>query len=151
MVRAGNTIFSRTSLPGRWLDSVVQLLVSNSLWPHGLQHARLPCPSLSPTVCSNSSPLSQWCNPTISSSVTPFFCPQSFPGSESFPMNQLFTSGGQSIGASASVLPVNIQGWFPLGLTGLISLLSQGLWRVFQHHNSKASVLHCSTFFMVRF
>ena len=89
------------------------------LQPHGLQHARLPCPSLSPGACSNSCPLSQWCHLTISSSVTPFFsCPQSFPGSGSFPMCQLFTSGGQSIEASASVsvLPVNIQGWSPLGL-----------------------------------
>ena len=97
------------------------------------QHARLPCPSLSPRVCSNSCPLSHWCHPIISSSVAPFFsCPQSFPASGSFQMSQLFTSGGQSIGASvsASVLPMSIQGWFPLGLTGLISLLSKGLSRV---------------------
>ena len=82
---------------------------------------------------SNSCPLSQWCHPTMSSSVVPFSCPQSFPASGSFPMSQLFTSGGQSIGASASasVLPMNIQGWFPLGLTGLISLLSKGLSRIF--------------------
>ena len=78
-----------------------------------------------------SCPLSRWCHPTISSSVTPFSCPQSFPASWSFPMSQLFTSGGQSIGASASVLPINIQGWFPLGWTDLISLLSKGLSRVF--------------------
>ena len=84
--------------------------------PHGLQHARLPCPPLSPRVCSNSCPLSQWCHPIISSSATPF-CPQSFPASGSFPMSQLFAWGGQSIGASASVLPMNFQGWFPLGLT----------------------------------
>ena len=106
--------------------------MSNSLWPHGLQHSRLPCPSLSSGVCSNSCPLSQWCHPTISSSVAPFFfCPQAFPASVSFPMSWLFISGGQSIGtsASASVLSVNIQGWFPLGLTSLISLLSKGLWR----------------------
>ena len=93
-----------------------------------LQHARLPCPSPSPKVCSNSNPLSQWCHPTISSSVVPFSsCPQSFPASESFPGSQLFASGGQSVGVSvsASVLPVNIQGRFPLGLTGLISLLSK--------------------------
>ena len=92
--------------------------------------AKLPCPSLSPRVYSNSCPLSQWCHPTISSSVTYFsFCPQSFPASESFPMSQLFTSGGQSIGASASasVLPMNIQSWLPFGLTGLISLQSKGL------------------------
>ena len=93
---------------------------SDSLWCHGLQHPRLPCPSQSPGVCLNSCLLSQWGHQTISSSVIPFSCSQSFPASESFPMNWLFTSSGQSIGAStsASVLPVNIQGWFPLGLTG---------------------------------
>ena len=94
--------------------------VSDSLWPHGWQHSRLPHPSLSPRGCSNSYPLSQWCHPTISSSVTRFFsCPQSFPASGSFPVSQLFASGGQGIKASASVsvLPVNIQDWFPLGLT----------------------------------
>ena len=110
------------------------LVVPDSLWPYGLQHARLPCPSLSPGVCSNLCPLSGWRHPTISSSVVPFSsCPQSFPASESFQMNQLFTSGGQSIGvsASASVLPATIHGWFPLGLTGLISLLSKWLSRVF--------------------
>ena len=107
------------------------------LWrPHGLQHARLPCPSLSPRVCSDSCPLSQWCHPNISSSVIPFSsCLQSFPASGTFPMSQLFAPGSQSIGvsasASASVLPMKIQGWFPLGLTGWISLLSKGLSRVF--------------------
>ena len=108
--------------------------MSDSLWPHGLQHARLPCPSLSPGVCSNSCSLSWWCRPTISSSVIPFSsCSQSFPAPESFPMSQLFTSSGHSIGASASasVLPMNIQGWFPLGFTGSISLLSKGFSRVF--------------------
>ena len=106
--------------------------MSDSLWPHGLQYTRLPCPSLSPRVCSNSYPLSRWCHPNISSSVTPFTsCSQSFPASESFPMSWIFASGGQSIGASTSVLPVNIQGWFLLGLTGLISLLSKRLSRVF--------------------
>ena len=108
-------------------------VVSDSLRPHGLQHARLPCPSPSPRVCSNSCSLSPWCHPTILSYVIPFsYCFQSFPASVSFPMNQLFTSGGQSIGASvsASVIPMNTQGWFPLGLTGLI-LLSKGLTRVF--------------------
>ena len=108
--------------------------MSDSLWPHGLQHARLPCPSLSPGVWSNSCSLSWWCHPTISSSVIPFSsCSQSFPASESFPMSQLFTSSGHSIGASASasVLPMNIQGWFPLGFTGSISLLSKGFSRVF--------------------
>ena len=88
--------------------------MSDSLQPRGLQHARLPCPSPSPRVWSNSSPLSRWCHPTISSSVIPFSsCPQSFPASGSFPRSWLFASGGQSIGASTSVLPVNIQGWFP--------------------------------------
>ena len=112
---------------------VFSLSVSNCLWPHGLQHTRLPCPLLSPGVCSNSCPLSQWCHPTISSSVTPFSsCPQSFPASESFPISWLFASGSQSIGASAStsVLPMNIQGWFPLELIGLI-LRSKGLSMVF--------------------
>ena len=102
--------------------------------PHELQHTTLPCPSLFPRVCSNSCPLSQWCHPIISPSVTRFSsCPQSFPASGSFPMSPLLASGGQSIGvsASASVLPMHIQGWFPLGLTGLISLQSKGLSRVF--------------------
>ena len=110
-------------------------VVSGSWQPHGLQHARLPCPSLPPRVCSHSCPLSQWCHPAMSSSVISFSSyPQSFPASGSFPASQLFTSGGQSIGASAStsVLPVNIQGWFPLALTGLI-LLSKGLLRVFSN------------------
>ena len=108
--------------------------MSDSLRPHGLHHVRPPCPSQSPKVCSNSCPLSQWCQPTISSSVVPFsFCPQSFPASGSFPVSWLFTSGGQSIGASASasVLPMNNQGLFPLGLTGLISLMSKGLLESF--------------------
>ena len=97
--------------------------MSNSLWLHGLHHARLPCPSVSPRVCSNSCPLNWWCHPTISSSVTPFFsCPQSFPASGSFPMSQLFTSHSESIGASAlaSVLPMNIQAWFSLGFSLLV-------------------------------
>ena len=101
---------------------------------HGLGHARLLCPSLSPGACSSSCPLSQWYYPTISSSVIPFSsCLQSFPASGFFPQSQFFTSGGQNIGASAlaSVLPVNIQGWFPIGLTGLISLQSKWLSRVF--------------------
>ena len=106
--------------------------MSDSLWPHRLQHARLPCPSLSPGVCSNSCLSSQWCHPTISYSVIPFSsCLQSFLASESFLMNQFFASGGQSIGASASILLVNIQDWFPLGLTGLISLQSKALLEVF--------------------
>ena len=102
--------------------------MSNSLQPHGLQHSKLPCPSLSPGVCSNSCPLSQWCHPTISCSVVPFsFGLLSFPASGSFPMSWLFALGGQSIrtSVSASVLPMNIQDWFPLGLTCLISLLSK--------------------------
>ena len=102
----------------------------DSLWPHGLQHARFSCPSPAPRACSSSCPSSRWCHPTISFSVVPFSsCLQSFPASGSFPMSQLFTSGGQNIGvsASASVIPMNIQDWFSLGLTGLISLQSKGL------------------------
>ena len=111
-----------------------RLVMSNSLGPHALQHARLPCPSPSPGACSSLCPLSHWCHPAISSSVVSISsCPQFFPASGSFPESQLFTSGWQSIGASvsASVLPVNIQGWFPLELTRLISLLSKGLLGVF--------------------
>ena len=102
----------------------------NSLRPHELQHARLPCPSPTPRVYPNSCPLSQWCHPTISSSVVLFsFCLKSFPASGSFPASQFFASDGQSIGvsASASVFPMNIQDWFPLGLTGFISLQSKEL------------------------
>ena len=107
-------------------------VVSNSLQPHGLQHARPPCPSPTPGVYSDSCPLSQWRHPIISSSVAPFSsCPQSFPAPGSFPVSRLFASSGQSLGASASVLPMNSQGWFPLELTGWISLLSKGLSRVF--------------------
>ena len=122
------------------------------MWPHGLQHTRLPCPSLWP--CSNSCPLSRWCYLTISSSVAPFSsCPHSYLASGSFPMSWLFESSGQSIGASASVLPMNIQGSYPLRLTGLISLLSKGLSSIFfsptvWKHSLK--VLQCSTFFMVQ-
>ena len=103
---------------------------------HGLHHGRLPCPSPSPRACSNSCPLSRWCHPTVSSSVAPFSCPQSLPASgRVFPVSWLFASGGQSIGASAlaSVLPMNIQGWFLLGCTGWISLQSKGLSRVFSN------------------
>ena len=99
----------------------------NSLWPHGLQHVRLPCPSPTPRACSNSGPSSPWCHPTISSSVVPFSCLQSFSTSGSFPVSQFFTSGGQSIGASASGFPMNIQDWFPLGWTAWISLQSKRL------------------------
>ena len=111
-------------------------VVSDSLWPHEPQHTRPPCPSPTPRVYLNSCPLSQWCHPTISSSVIPFsFCLQSFPASESFPMSQFFISVGQSIGASASasVLPMNTQDWSPLGWTGWISLKSKGLSRVFSN------------------
>ena len=97
-------------------------VVSDSLRPHGLQHTRLPCPSPTPEACSNSCPWSQWCHPTISSSVIPFSCLHSFPAPESFSVSQFFTSGSQSIGVSASVLPMNIQDWFSLGWTGWISL-----------------------------
>ena len=107
-------------------------VVSDSLQFQGLQHTRLACPSPSPRACSNSCPLSQWCQPTISSSVIPFSCLQSFPASGSFPRSQFFISGGQSIGpsASASVILMNIQDWFPLGLPGLIFSQSKGLSRV---------------------
>ena len=117
--------------------------MSDSLWPHELQHARLPCPSLSPRVGSNSCPLSQWCHSTISSSVALFFsCPQSFPGC--FPVNWLFPTGGQRIGASASVLPSSRIDWFELfAVQGTLKCL-------LQHHNSKASILWCSAFFMVQ-
>ena len=111
-------------------------VMSDSLQPHGLQHARPPCPSPTTGVHSKSCPLSQWCHPTISSSVVPFSSGfQSFPASGYFPVSQFFASGGQSIGvsASASVLPMNIQGWFPLQLTSWISLLSKGLSRVFSN------------------
>ena len=107
---------------------------SDFLWPHGLQHARPPCPSPTPRIYSNSSPLTQWCHPTISSSVVPFSAHlQSFPASGSFQMSQFFASGAQSTGvsASASVLPMHIQDWFPLGWTDWISLQSKGLSRVF--------------------
>ena len=108
-------------------------IMSDSLWTHGLQHTRLPCPSPPARVCSNPCPLSWWCHPTNSSSVVPFSSILSFPTSGSFPMHQLFASGSQSIGASASVLPMNIQDWFPLGFTSWISLQSRGLSRVFSN------------------
>ena len=137
----------------RWLDGIndsmdissvqslssVQFIwsvVSDSLWPHDLQHARLPRPSPTPGVYPNSCPSSRWCHPTISSSVIPFYsCLQPFPASRSFQMSQFFASGGQSIGVSAStsVLPMNTQDWSPLGWTGWISLQSKGLSRVFSN------------------
>ena len=125
--------------------------MSNSLQHHGLQHAGFPYPSLSPGVCSNLCPLSQWCHPTISSSVTPFSCPQSFPASGSFPMTQFFKSGGQNIGASASVsvLPI-YSGLISFRMDSFISLQSKGLSRVLQHHSWKASILQRSAFFTVQ-
>ena len=117
--------------------------MSDSLWPHELQHTRPPCPSPTPRVYPNSCPLSRWCHPTISSSVVPFSsCLQSFPASGSFQMSQLFTSGGQRIGVSASsVLPMNTQDWFPLWWTGWTSLQSRGLSRVFK------TTIHKNQFF----
>ena len=128
--------------------------MSDSLQPHGLQHARPPCPSPTPRAYSNSCPLSRWCHPTISSSTIPFSSHlQSFPASGSFQMSQFFTSGDQSIGAStsASVLPMNIQGWFPLGLTGWISLQFKGLSRVFSNITvQKHQIFKCLAFFIVQ-
>ena len=134
--------------------------MSNSLWPHGLQHFRPPRPSPGAGVYSNSCPLSWWCHPTISSFVVPFSsCLQSFPASGSFPISQLFASGGQSIGvlASTSVFPMNIQCWFILGWTvcilkdGLDLFEVQGILKhLLQHHSSKASILQCSAFFIVQ-
>ena len=124
-------------------------VVSYFLRPHGLQYTSLPYPSPSPRAYSNSCQLGRCCHPTISSPVIPFsFCLQSFPSSGSFPMSQFFISGGESIGASVPVLPVNIQDRFPLGLTDLIPLQSNGFSRVFS--SSKASVLQHSDFFMVQ-
>ena len=129
-------------------------LVSDSLWPHGLQHARLPCPLPTLRTSSNSCPSRQLCHPTISSSVIPFSsCLQSFPASGSFPMNQLFASGGQSIvvSVSTSVLPMNTQDWSPLGLTGWISFQSKEFSRVFSNTTvPKAEILQCSAFFIVQ-
>ena len=125
--------------------------MSESWWPHELQQSRPPCPSPSPRVHPNPCPLSRWCHSTISSSVIPFSCSQSFPASGSFPRSRFFSSGGQSIGASAStsVLPVNIQDWYPLRLAYLISLQSKGLLRVLsnttvQKHQSSALNFHYS-------
>ena len=125
-------------------------VMSHSLWAHGLQHAGLPCPSPTPRACSNSCPLSRRCHPTISSVILFSSCLQSFPASESFLMSKFFASVGQSIwvSASASVLPMNIQDWFPLGWTGWISLQSKGLSRVFsnttvQKHQFFGAQLSC--------
>ena len=122
-------------------------VISNSLWSHGLHHTRPPCPSPTPRGYSNSYPLSRWCHPTISSSVVPFSsCPQSFPSSGSFQMSEFFASGGQSIGvlASASVLPINIQDWSPLGWIGWISLQSKGLARVFSNTTVQKHQFFCA-------
>ena len=124
-----------------------------TLRPHESQHSRPSCPSPAPGVYSNSCPLSRWFHPAISSSVVPVSsCPQSFPASGSFPVSQLFTWGGQSIGVSAStsILPMNTQGWSPLGWTGWISLQSKGFSSLLQHHSSKASILWRSAFFTVQ-
>ena len=133
-----------------WQFSSVQFshsVVSNSLWPQGLQHTRPSCPSTTPGGYSNSCPLSRWCHPTISSSVIPFFSRlQSFPASGSFQMSQLFASGGQSIEVSVStiVLPMNIQDWFPLGWTGWIFLQSKGLSRVFSNTTVQKHQFFCT-------
>jgi len=127
--------------------------MSDSLQPHGLQHARLLCPSPTPGAYSNACPSHRWCHPTISSSVVSLSSRlQSFPASGSFPMSQFFASGTQSTGisVSASVLSMNIQDWSPLGWTGWISLQSTGLLSLLQHHSSKASILQCSALFRVQ-
>ena len=142
-----------------WLSvqfGLVQLLTRVQLLrPQGLQHARPPCPSPTPGVCSNSCPLSRWWHPAISSSVVSFSsCLQSLPALGSFPMSWFFTSSGQSTGVSAStsVLPMNIQDWIPLGLTGWISFLSERLLKsLLQHHSSKGSISQQWAFFMVQF
>ena len=126
-------------------------VLSNSLWPHGLQHTRPPCPSPTPRVYSNSRLSSWWCHPTISSSVIPFSsCPQAFPASGSFPVSELFASGGQSIGisASTSVLPMNTQDWSPLGWTGWISLQSKGLSRVFSNITVQEHQFFCTQLYL---
>ena len=135
-------VFAQVSLLNETMLQLLQLssvqlshsVVPNTLQPHGLQHARLPCPAPTARIYSNSCPLSWWCHPTTSS-VVPFSHLQSFPASGSFQTSQFFTSGGQNIGvsASASVLPMNSQDWFPLGWTGWISLQSKGLSRVFSN------------------
>ena len=129
-------------------------VVSDSSWPHGMQHPRLLCPSPTPRAYSNSYPSGWWCRPTISSSVVRLpSCLQSLPASESFPMSQFFTSGGQGIGVSTSalVLPMDIQDWFPLGWTSLDLLaVQETLKSLLQHHTSKVSILWRSAFFIVQ-
>ena len=125
-------------------------VMSDSLCPYGLQHTRLPCPSPTPKAYSNFCPLSPWCHPTISFSDIQFSsCLQSFPASGSFPMSQFLTSGGQSIGASASVLPMSIRDWFPLGWTGWISLQSKGFSRVFSSTTVQRPQFYALTFFLL--
>ena len=138
-----------------WVSYINQFscsVMSDSLRPHEPQHARPPCPSPTPRVHPNPGPSSRWCHPTITSSVVPFAsCPQSFPASGSFPMSQLFASGGQSIGVSASTsdLPMNTQDWSPLGWTGWISLQSKGLSRVFTNTRvQKHQVFGAQLFFI---
>ena len=138
------------------MTSLVQFshsVVSNSFQPHGLQHARLPCPSPTPEACSGSCPSSQWCHPAISSVIPFSFCLQSFPVSGSFPVSQFFASGGQSIGVSASlsVPQINTQDWFPWGLI-IWSPCSprDSLKSLLQHQSSRASILWCSAFFIVQ-
>ena len=151
--RVGNDWSNSTAHHSIYQFSSVQFsrsVVSDSLPPHELQHARPPCPSPTPWVHSNPCPSSRWCHPAISSSVIPFSCPQSLPASGSFSMSQLFTSGGQRIGVSAStsVLSMNTQDWSPLGWTDLLAV--QGtLKSLLQHHSSKPSILGCSAFFTV--
>ena len=143
-------VFRKTQSVWFSLHEAVQFshsVVSNSLRTHELQHTRPPCPSPTPVVYPNSCPSSRWCHPAISSSVIPFSsCPLSLPASGSFPMSQLFAWDGQSIGvsASASVLPMNIQGWFPLGWTGWISLQSKGLSRVFSNTTVQKHQFFCA-------
>ena len=144
----------RCDFPNKGSVQFSRSVVFNSLWPHGRQHTRPPCPSPSPGVHSDSRPLSPWCHPAISSSVVPLpSYLQSFPASGSFPMNQFFTSSGQSIGvsASASVFPMNTQDRSPSEWTGWISLQPQRtLQSLLQHHSSKASILWRSAFFIVQ-
>ena len=135
-LQVDSSLLSHLGSPNTPFSQFSHSVVSESLRPHGLQHARPPCPSPTPRVHSDSCPLSQWCHPTISVSVTLLSsCLQSFPASGSFQMSQFFTSGGQNIGvsSSASVFPMNTQDWFPSGWTGWTSLQSKGLSRVFSN------------------
>ena len=148
---SSNAIYAIIS--NKWVQFSCSVM-SDSLRPHGLQHARLPCPSLTPRAYLNLCPSSQWCHPTISSSVIPFcFCLQSFPASGSFPMSQLFTSGGQSIGFSFNISPSNEYSWVISFRMDWLDLLAvQGtLKSLLQNHSSKASILQCLAFFIVQF